>query len=167
MCDIIIIIINIIIIGVIMNRMNSVIIMIMIIIIIVRIKTSIRVFFMIINYDIVSISFVVCILFVKNFTFSETLFGLQEHDSYRAFRTHNLNMSLSFETKPILKETEQVEGQIVEPVKVNPDDQPNCVFYASTLRWMDNVKVNIFLGHSLVLKIYFTFYFFHLRNKMR
>ena len=59
-------------------------------------------------------------------------------------------MSLSFETKPLLKENPQVEGQTelepVEEVKVNPDDLPNCVFYASTLRWMDKVKVWLLSG---------------------
>ena len=51
----------------------------------------------------------------------------QDHDSYRAFRSDNLNMSLNFETKP---------GEI-------PDNLPRCLFYGSTLRWMDKIKVCI------------------------
>ena len=45
-----------------------------------------------------------------------------EHDSYRAFRSQNLNLSLSMETKP-------VQG-----------DLPSALFFASTFRWFENLK---------------------------
>ncbi|XP_064647364.1 protein hobbit-like isoform X2 [Lineus longissimus] len=52
----------------------------------------------------------------------------QEHDSYRAFRSQNLNLSLSYETKPCTDE----EGF---------DDIPCCLFYASTLRFLEKIKM--------------------------
>ena len=58
----------------------------------------------------------------------------QEHDSYRAFRSQNVNMSVSFDVKP-------QEGAGVS----------SCLFYGSTLRWLDKVKVSTIVvsNHSL------------------
>lgn len=50
----------------------------------------------------------------------------QVHDSFRAFRSQNLNIWVSFETKP-------VPGQ--------SDDLPNLVLYGSTLRWFESLKL--------------------------
>lgn len=54
------------------------------------------------------------------------LVHLQEHDSFRAFRSQNLNLHLSLETRPTVK---------------NPNNIPVCLFYASTLRFLDQIKV--------------------------
>lgn len=58
-------------------------------------------------------------------------------------------MSLSFETKPkspVPDMGSAAEGmtQVSEedPATLNPENIPNCLFYASTLRWMDKVKVS-------------------------
>ncbi|XP_013780034.1 protein KIAA0100-like, partial [Limulus polyphemus] len=51
----------------------------------------------------------------------------QVHDSYRAFRSQQLNMSLSIETKPVALETSS--------------DIPTMLLYSSTLRWLENLKV--------------------------
>lgn len=51
-------------------------------------------------------------------------YSMEEHDSFRAFRSQNFNMSWSFETQPC-----------------EDGDAPCCNFYASTLRWMDKMKV--------------------------
>jgi hypothetical protein len=48
----------------------------------------------------------------------------QVHDSFRAFRSQNLNISCSFETKP------SPTGEI-----------PNCNLYGSTLRWFESLKL--------------------------
>ncbi|GIX80787.1 protein KIAA0100 [Caerostris darwini] len=50
----------------------------------------------------------------------------QEHDSYRAFRSQNLNISYSYETR-----------------NSNPadDDVPTMLLYSSTLRWIENLKM--------------------------
>uniref|UniRef100_A0A8D9BGK8 Protein KIAA0100 n=1 Tax=Cacopsylla melanoneura TaxID=428564 RepID=A0A8D9BGK8_9HEMI len=56
----------------------------------------------------------------------------QEHDSYRAFRSHNVNVSLSLETKP---------KPLVNPG--SPPTDPDCpvfLLYGSTLRWFENLK---------------------------
>uniref|UniRef100_A0A336L3B3 CSON015125 protein n=1 Tax=Culicoides sonorensis TaxID=179676 RepID=A0A336L3B3_CULSO len=50
----------------------------------------------------------------------------QVHDSYRAFRSQNLNISISFETKPNME---------------NECDIPNLVLYGSTLRWFESLKL--------------------------
>ncbi|XP_064459763.1 protein hobbit-like [Ornithodoros turicata] len=50
----------------------------------------------------------------------------QEHDSYRAFRSQNLNVSLSLETKPVALET--------------ADSIPTLLLYSSTLKWIENLK---------------------------
>ncbi|XP_034174708.2 bridge-like lipid transfer protein family member hobbit [Osmia lignaria lignaria] len=50
----------------------------------------------------------------------------QEHDSFRAFRSQNLNVSLSLETKP----TES-------PALASA---PTALLYGSTLRWFENLK---------------------------
>lgn len=52
----------------------------------------------------------------------------QVHDSFRAFRSQNLNVYVSFETKP-------VQGQQYEY------DLPNLVLYGSTLRWFESLKL--------------------------
>lgn len=52
----------------------------------------------------------------------------QVHDSFRAFRSQNLNVWVSFETKP-------VPGQPVD------FDLPNLVLYGSTLRWFESLKL--------------------------
>ncbi|KAI0220373.1 hypothetical protein LSAT2_028117 [Lamellibrachia satsuma] len=51
-------------------------------------------------------------------------YSMQEHDSYRAFRSQNVNMSVSFDVKP-------QEGASVS----------SCLFYGSTLRWLDKIKM--------------------------
>ncbi|XP_017843588.2 LOW QUALITY PROTEIN: protein KIAA0100 [Drosophila busckii] len=52
----------------------------------------------------------------------------QVHDSFRAFRSVNLNIWVSFETKP--KAGEEVELDI-----------PSLVLYGSTLRWFESLKL--------------------------
>uniref|UniRef100_A0A6A7FYG4 Protein KIAA0100-like n=3 Tax=Hirondellea gigas TaxID=1518452 RepID=A0A6A7FYG4_9CRUS len=52
----------------------------------------------------------------------------QEHDSYRAFRSRNLDINISLETKTLVKDN----------VKVNPVIE--MLFYGSTLRWFENLK---------------------------
>ncbi|XP_036342075.1 protein KIAA0100-like isoform X2 [Rhagoletis pomonella] len=52
----------------------------------------------------------------------------QVHDSFRAFRSLNLNIWISFETKP--KPGEEVEIDI-----------PSLVLYGSTLRWFESLKL--------------------------
>uniref|UniRef100_A0A0C9R695 KIAA0100 protein n=1 Tax=Fopius arisanus TaxID=64838 RepID=A0A0C9R695_9HYME len=51
----------------------------------------------------------------------------QEHDSFRAFRSQNINVSLSLETRPTGSPT------VVTPA-------PTAVLYGSTLRWFENLK---------------------------
>lgn len=53
----------------------------------------------------------------------------QVHDSFRAFRSQNLNVWISFETKPV-----QGQPQI-------DYDLPNLVLYGSTLRWFESLKL--------------------------
>ncbi|KAK9296336.1 hypothetical protein QLX08_009661 [Tetragonisca angustula] len=50
----------------------------------------------------------------------------QEHDSFRAFRSQNLNVSLSLETKPT-----------GSPAMASA---PTALLYGSTLRWFENLK---------------------------
>ncbi|CAG5089025.1 Similar to KIAA0100: Protein KIAA0100 (Homo sapiens) [Cotesia congregata] len=50
----------------------------------------------------------------------------QEHDSFRAFRSQNLNVSLALETKPLGSPTST--------------SAPTAVLYGSTLRWFENLK---------------------------
>ncbi|XP_015603116.1 protein KIAA0100 isoform X2 [Cephus cinctus] len=50
----------------------------------------------------------------------------QEHDSFRAFRSQNLNVSLSLETKPT-----------GSPALTSA---PTALLYGSTLRWFENLK---------------------------
>lgn len=52
----------------------------------------------------------------------------QVHDSFRAFRSLNLNIWVSFETKPI-------PGDEIEM------DIPSLVLYGSTLRWFESLKL--------------------------
>ncbi|XP_020279424.1 protein KIAA0100 [Pseudomyrmex gracilis] len=51
----------------------------------------------------------------------------QEHDSFRAFRSQNLNVSLSLETKPTGSPT--------------LTSAPTVLLYGSTLRWFENLKL--------------------------
>lgn len=52
----------------------------------------------------------------------------QVHDSFRAFRSQNLNVSLALETKPA--------------ANTSPDaDCPVALLYGSTLRWFENLKL--------------------------
>ncbi|KAK8762069.1 hypothetical protein V5799_026664, partial [Amblyomma americanum] len=51
---------------------------------------------------------------------------LQEHDSYRAFRSQNLNLSVSLETKAVALET--------------ADSIPTLLVYSSTLKWLEGLK---------------------------
>lgn len=53
----------------------------------------------------------------------------QIHDSFRAFRSQNLNIWVSFETRPL------TNGQ------QNEIDLPNLVLYGSTLRWFESLKL--------------------------
>ncbi|XP_029850428.2 protein KIAA0100 [Ixodes scapularis] len=50
----------------------------------------------------------------------------QEHDSYRAFRSQNLNLSMSLETKMAALET--------------ADSIPTLLLYSSTLKWIESLK---------------------------
>ncbi|XP_043472199.1 protein KIAA0100 isoform X1 [Leptopilina heterotoma] len=50
----------------------------------------------------------------------------QEHDSFRAFRSENLNVRLSLETKPT--------------GSPNNTSAPTATLYGSTLRWFENLK---------------------------
>ncbi|XP_076059759.1 bridge-like lipid transfer protein family member hobbit isoform X2 [Oratosquilla oratoria] len=52
----------------------------------------------------------------------------QEHDSYRVFRSQNLNMNIGLETR-----TQKKEDTIITPVI-------EALFYGSTLRWFENLK---------------------------
>lgn len=52
----------------------------------------------------------------------------QVHDSFRASRSQNLNIWISFETKPIPEEDLDI-------------DIPSLVLYGSTLRWFESLKV--------------------------
>ncbi|XP_043232606.1 protein KIAA0100-like [Amphibalanus amphitrite] len=54
----------------------------------------------------------------------------QEHDSFRAFRSQNLNMSISIETRPL---TAPAAGG-PQPVV------PTMLLYGSTLRWFENLQ---------------------------
>ncbi|KAK0160967.1 hypothetical protein PV328_008311 [Microctonus aethiopoides] len=51
----------------------------------------------------------------------------QEHDSFRAFRSQNLDVSLALETKPTGSPTST--------------SAPTAVLYGSTLRWFENLKL--------------------------
>lgn len=53
----------------------------------------------------------------------------QVHDSFRAFRSQNLNIWISFETRPIPGQ-QQFEY-----------DLPNLVLYGSTLRWFESLQL--------------------------
>ncbi|XP_049792062.1 protein KIAA0100 [Schistocerca nitens] len=52
----------------------------------------------------------------------------QEHDSFRAFRSQNLNISIALETKPVVNRSSEIDCPIV-------------VLYGSTLRWFENLKL--------------------------
>ncbi|XP_078336664.1 protein hobbit-like [Crassostrea virginica] len=51
-------------------------------------------------------------------------YSLEEHDSFRAFRSQNLNLEISMDTKPMRDNTLNV---------------PSCLFYASTLKFLDKI----------------------------
>ncbi|KAG8224148.1 hypothetical protein J437_LFUL005482 [Ladona fulva] len=53
-----------------------------------------------------------------------------EHDSFRAFRSQNVNLSISLETKPVVKTGGGAEI-----------DGPVVLLYGSTLRWFENLKL--------------------------
>ncbi|KAL0271984.1 UNVERIFIED_CONTAM: hypothetical protein PYX00_005130 [Menopon gallinae] len=53
----------------------------------------------------------------------------QEHDSYRAFRSQNLNVTISLETKPVANDQKAIP------------DCPTARLYGSTLRWFENLKL--------------------------
>ncbi|XP_069668639.1 protein hobbit isoform X2 [Periplaneta americana] len=53
----------------------------------------------------------------------------QEHDSFRAFRSQNLNISIALETKPVSNRS---------PAEF---DCPVALLYGSTLRWFENLKL--------------------------
>ncbi|KAL1428375.1 hypothetical protein MTO96_002757 [Rhipicephalus appendiculatus] len=53
----------------------------------------------------------------------------QEHDSYRAFRSQNLNLSVSLETKSVALET--------------ADSIPTLLVFSSTLKWLEGLKAII------------------------
>ncbi|KAA0202060.1 hypothetical protein HAZT_HAZT000626 [Hyalella azteca] len=52
----------------------------------------------------------------------------QEHDSYRSFRSRNLDININLETRPLVRDN----------VVVNPVIE--MLFYGSTLRWFENLK---------------------------
>jgi len=56
------------------------------------------------------------------------------HDSYRAFRSHNLSVNISIETEQQYSLSQNI-------------DIPNIVFYSSTLRWFEKQKF-VFTGYS-------------------
>lgn len=56
------------------------------------------------------------------------------HDSYRAFRSHNLSVNISIETEQQFSLN-------------NNNDIPNIVVYSSTLRWFEKQKF-VFTGYS-------------------
>ncbi|CAH1405429.1 unnamed protein product [Nezara viridula] len=53
----------------------------------------------------------------------------QEHDSFRAFRSQNLNIRLALETKPVASSVG------------NDFNCPVALLYGSTLRWFENLKL--------------------------
>ncbi|XP_052074223.1 protein KIAA0100-like isoform X2 [Mytilus californianus] len=53
-------------------------------------------------------------------------YSLEDHDSFRAFRSQNLSVTMSLDTKPKHDNTLNV---------------PKCIFYASTLRFLDKIKL--------------------------
>lgn len=58
----------------------------------------------------------------------------QNHDSYRSFRSQNLNCSFNFET------------QFTSPTSsLNPENMPSMLVFGSTIRWLENQKF-IFVG---------------------
>ena len=57
-----------------------------------------------------------------------TLHLLQEHDSYTAFRSSGLDMKISLETGVLAGFP-------------NVASTPACLFYNSSMRWFDNLKV--------------------------
>ncbi|RZC33587.1 UPF0378 protein -like [Asbolus verrucosus] len=52
----------------------------------------------------------------------------QVHDSFRAFRSQNVNLSIVLETKPVSNQTTNF-------------DCPMLLLYGSTLRWIENLKL--------------------------
>lgn len=54
---------------------------------------------------------------------------MQVHDSFRAFRSQNVNLGIVLETK-------QVQNQ--SPTNL---DSPTLLLYGSTLRWFENLKL--------------------------
>ncbi|KAL4223450.1 hypothetical protein ACF0H5_016921 [Mactra antiquata] len=62
-------------------------------------------------------------------------YSLEEHDSFRAFRSQNLNLSISLETSKNTKGMENDRyGESVQ-------NYPTAEFYASTLRFLDKIKL--------------------------
>lgn len=57
------------------------------------------------------------------------------HDSYRAFRSHNLSVNISIDTEQQYS------------LNSNSNDIPNIVVYSSTLRWFEKQKF-VFTGYS-------------------
>lgn len=56
------------------------------------------------------------------------------HDSYRSFRSQNLNCSINLDT------------QYTSPTSsLNPENMPSMLFFGSTIRWLENQKF-IFVG---------------------
>lgn len=54
---------------------------------------------------------------------------LQVHDSFRAFRSQNVNLRIVLETKPVFNQS---------PTNL---DCPMLVLFGSTLRWFENLKL--------------------------
>lgn len=60
------------------------------------------------------------------------------HDSYRSFRSQNLDMSINIET------------QFNSPTSsINPENMPSIKFYGSTIRWLENQKIIFFSPSKL------------------
>ncbi|CAI9740932.1 Hypothetical predicted protein [Octopus vulgaris] len=53
-------------------------------------------------------------------------YSMEAHDSFKGFRSQHLNLNITLETKPSAD---------------NPGDIPICLFFASTLRFMDRIKL--------------------------
>lgn len=108
------------------------------------------------DYSVHKVSFLFLFVMVKlsNFTrlrqiYDRTLskfFPFKEHDSYRAFRSQYLNLSLNLDIK---------NKDVVSDSK-----RPSVLLYANTFRWLDGLKVSelIFYLNFSILIVFFIEY---------
>lgn len=71
----------------------------------------------------------------------------ETHDSYRAFRSVNLNLAITMDTRSMIS-ADQSRGI------------PSVLFYSNTLKWLENLKVSsltqvLFQGRSLYVFFFF------------